>query len=148
FISFAYEFAMIYGLYFFFKAIFRKSLRSNIALAIVFNVISIISYYKIGVVEKPFWPEDILLIGNAMEIAGYGNITLEPIIIIQVFISVAILVVQWLITKYSKYEGKLKNVTRIIMGIVATVVLCVISLFNWTEVKGFEENNYIHEEGY
>ena len=34
------------------------------------------------------------------------------------------------------------------MGIVATVVLCVISLFNWTEVKGFEENNYIHEEGY
>lgn len=148
FISFAYEFAMIYGLYFFFKAIFGKSLRSNIALAIVFNVISIISYYKIGVVEKPFWPEDILLIGNAMEIAGYGNITLEPIIIIQVFISVAILVVQWLITKYSKYEGKLKNVTRIIMGIVATAVLCVISLFNWTEVKGFEENNYIHEEGY
>ena len=148
FLSFIYEFAMIYGLYFFFKAIFGKSLRSNIALAIVFNVISIISYYKIGVVEKPFWPEDILLIGNAMEIAGYGNITLEPIIIIQVFISVAILVVQWLITKYSKYEGKLKNVTRIIMGIVATVVLCVISLFNWTEVKGFEENNYIHEEGY
>ena len=148
FLSFIYEFTMIYGLYFFFKAIFRKSLKSNIALAIVFNVISIISYYKIGAVAKPFWPEDILLVGNAFEIAEYGNVTLEPIIIIQIFVSVAILVVQWLITKYSKYESKLKNVTRIIMAIAATAVLCVISLFNWTEVKGFEENNYIHEEGY
>ena len=148
FLSFIYEFAMIYGLYFFFKAIFGKSLRSNIALAIVFNVISIISYYKIGVVEKPFWPEDILLIGNAMEIAGYGNIHIEPIILIQIFITILVLVIQWLITKHTKYEERLKSITRIIMGIGAAVVICIISFFNWTKVQWFEENDYNYAINY
>ena len=69
-----YEIIIIYSFYFLFKAIFKKSLRSNIAIAVLFNLISIISFYKIQVVEKPFLPEDIMLIGNAFEIANYGNL--------------------------------------------------------------------------
>ena len=40
--SFIYELVIIYASYFLFRAIFKKSLFSNIAIAILFNIISII----------------------------------------------------------------------------------------------------------
>ena len=80
--SYIYEIMIIYGFYFWFKAIFKKSLRANGAICILFNLISIISYYKIKIVLKPFLPEDLLMLGNATEIMQYANIKIEPIIII------------------------------------------------------------------
>ena len=55
----------------------------------LFNLISIISFYKIQVVEKPFLPEDIMLIGNAFEIANYGNLKIEPILLFQIFLTIS-----------------------------------------------------------
>lgn len=147
-IHMVYELVVIYGFYSFFKAIFRKSLYSNIALAILLNIISIISFYKINVVAKPFWPEDILLAGNAVEIAGYGNIKFEPIIGIQIFLTIILIIVQLLITNYTKYENKLKNISRIILGIVSVAIICIACLFNWTSIKGFEQNDYNNKRYY
>ncbi len=146
--SFFYELIIIYGFYFLFKSIFKKSLKSNIAVSVLFNLIQIISFYKINSVDKPLWPEDILLIGNVTEIAGYGNIKFEAILLLQVFITALILIIQCLITKYSKYEGNLKNITRIIIGIVSIIVLCIACCFNWTTIRGFEEGEYNSKANY
>ena len=146
--SFFYELIIIYGFYFLFKSIFKKSLKSNIAVSVLFNLIQIISFYKINSVDKPLWPEDILLIGNVTEIAGYGNIKFEAILLLQVFITALILIIQWLITKYSKYEGNLKNITRIIIGIVSIIVLFIACCFNWTTIRGFEEGEYNSKANY
>ena len=137
-----YEIIIIYSFYFLFKAIFKKSLRSNIAIAVLFNLISIISFYKIQVVEKPFLPEDIMLIGNAFEIANYGNLKIEPIIIFQIFLTIILLVIQGLITSYTKYEKEPKKLTRIIVGVVSTIVILVACLGNWSNVKNLEEDDY------
>ena len=145
---FMYEIAIIYGWYYFFKAIFKKSLRANIALAILFNIISIISFYKVRIIEKPFWPEDIFMVGNALEIAGYGNLYVELTIVSQLILTVLLLVSQFVITKYTKYEGVLKNISRIIIGIVAIIILCVVCLFNWTKVEGFGSDNYNNKINY
>lgn len=140
--AFLYELVIVYGLYFFFKAIFKKSLRANIAIAILFNLISIISYYKVQVVEKPFLPEDILLIGSAFEIAGYGNLQIEPVLILQVFITTILLVIQGLITWYTKYEKYHKKLTRAIIGVVTAAILLLACLKNWSNMSLFTEDDY------
>lgn len=137
-----YELIIVYGFYFLFKAIFKKSLRSNIAIAVLFNLISIISFYKLQVVEKPFLPEDILLIGNAFEIAKYGNLQIEPILLLQVFLTTILLVIQGLITWYSKYEKYYKRITRIIVGTLSTIILLIACLGNWSNIEGLEEDDY------
>lgn len=137
-----YELIIVYGFYFLFKAIFKKSLMSNIAIAVLFNLISIISFYKLQVVEKPFLPEDILLIGNAFEIAKYGNLQIEPILLLQVFLTTILLVIQGLITWYSKYEKYYKRITRIIVGTLSAIILLIACLGNWTNVEGLEEDDY------
>lgn len=144
FINFAffYELVIVYGLYLLFKAIFKKSLRANIAIAVLFNLISIISYYKLQVVEKPFLPEDILLIGSALKIAGYGNLQIEPVLILQVFLTIILLVIQGLITWYTKYERYNKKLTRIIIGSTAIVILLIACLRNWSYISTFKEDDY------
>lgn len=140
--AFLYELVIVYGFYFFFKAIFKKSLRANIAIAILFNLISIISYYKVQIVEKPFLPEDILLIGSAFEIAGYGNLQIEPVLILQVFITTILLVIQGLITWYTKYEKHHKKLTRAIIGVVTAAILLLACLKNWSNMTLFTEDDY------
>ena len=133
---------IVYGLYLLFKAIFKKSLRANIAIAVLFNLISIISYYKLQVVEKPFLPEDILLIGSALKIAGYGNLQIELVLILQVFLTIILLVIQGLITWYTKYERYNKKLTRIIIGSAAIVILLIACLRNWSYISTFKEDDY------
>ena len=145
---FLYEAAIIYGLYFLFKAIFRKSLRSNIALAVVLNLISLISFYKIQAVAKPFWPEDILLIGNAVEIAGYGNLHFEANVVMQLLATIIFLVIQWLITKYTEYEGKQKIISRVVIGIIGISLLSFVCFYDRSDIKGFDEGNYNSQVNY
>ena len=142
FASIIYELVIVYGFYLLFKAIFKKSMRSNIAIAILFNIISIISYYKVNIVQKPFLPEDILLVGNALEIAEYGNLTITPIIIMQIIITVIVLVIQGLITWYSKYEKYHKTKTRIIIGAISGAFILIACLGNWSNVSGLGEDVY------
>lgn len=146
--SFIYELVIIYASYFLFRAIFKKSLFSNIAIAILFNIISIISFYKINVVGKPFLPEDILLIGDALEIASYGNLKIEKIIILQLIITIILLIVQWLIIQLSKYKENTRKIARGIMAVIAVAILCWACCFNWTDRVGFDENSYRVEDNY
>lgn len=146
--SFVYELWIIYGLYFLFKSIFKKSFISNCIIAAIFNIIQIISFYKIEAVSKPFWPEDILLAGNAMQIAGYGGIEFKWIIALQVILTIILLLIQFLITRYTKYEKTLRIPTRVIMGILSLAILCVSCLFNWTNIRGFVKDNFNNETNY
>ena len=140
--AFFYELVIIYGFYFFFKAILKKSLRANIAIAVLFNLISIISYYKLQVVEKPFLPEDILLIGSAFKIASYGNLQIEPVLLLQVFLTIILLVIQGLITWYTKYEKYHKKLTRAIVGTITAIILLIACLRNWSNMRLFNEDDY------
>lgn len=140
--AFLYELVIVYGFYFFFKAIFKKSLRANIAIAVLFNLISIISYYKLQVVEKPFLPEDILLIGSAFKIASYGNLQIEPVLLLQVFLTIILLVIQGLITWYTKYEKHHKKLTRAIVGTITAIILLIACLRNWSNMRLFNEDDY------
>lgn len=146
--SFLYEAIIIYGFYFLFKAIFKKSLYSNIGIAILFNIISIISFYKINVVGKPFLPEDILMIGDALEIASYGNLKIEKIIMLQLIITIILLIVQWLIIQLSKYKENTRKIARGIMAVIAVALSCWACCFNWTDRVGFDENSYRVEDNY
>ena len=131
FIVYVYEFVIIYGIYLLFKSIFKKSLPSNICLSVVLNLISIISYYKVSVVQKPLLPEDLSLIGNILEIAGYGNLKLDRIILIQIIVNAIILSIQFIITKYTHYEKIPKTRTRIIMAVTSILLLSCACLYRW-----------------
>lgn len=146
--SFLYEFVIIYGFYFLFKSIFKKSLFSNIAVAILFNIISIISFYKVNIVSKPFLPEDIFLIGNALEIAGYGDLKVEKIVIFQLILTIILLIIQWLIIQFSKYKENTKKVPRIIMAVLSIILLLFACCFNWSDKVAFTENGYETETDY
>ena len=131
-----YEILTVSGFALLFKAIFKKSLRKNIALTILFQIISIISFYKVQVVEKPFWPEDILLIGSATDIAKFGNIKLELMIEIQIILSIAILVIQKMITSKTNYEEYFKDSKKIRISkfILSMIILISICGFNWASL--------------
>ena len=134
FIVFVYEFVIVYGIYLLFKAIFKKSFISNIALSIILNLISIISFYKVTVTQKPLLPEDIFLIGNALEIAEYGNLKVEAIILLQILINIIILAIQYIITKFTKYEKNPKNITRVIMGAISIICILFACLYKWNNI--------------
>ena len=133
FIVYIYEFVIIYGIYLLFKAIFRKSLPSNICLSIILNLISIISFYKVSIAQKPFLPEDLFLIENALEIAEYGNLKLEGIILLQIIINVIVLALQFIITKYTNYEKIPKTSTRIVMLVFSIILLSCACLYRWSD---------------
>lgn len=139
--SLQYEIMLIYGFYFFFKAIFKKSIRANVAMSILFNIISIISYYKVATVQKPFLPEDLLMIGNVLEIAQYADLSFTPILFVQLFLTISVLVIQFLITKYTNYEKAPKKITRIIVGIISTILILLCCLVNWSDRQFFGEDN-------
>lgn len=129
-----YEIIILIGFNLLFKAIFRKSLYKNIGLSILFQIISIISFYKATVVKDPFLPEDLFLIGNAVEIARYGNLQIVPLIVIQVVINIVLLIVQGVVTSYTKYETPAKGKKRIFSFIFAIVILFVTCFCNWESI--------------
>ncbi len=133
FMGILYECFIIYGLYLLIYSISKKSLSSNIGLSVILNLISIISFYKISVTQKPFLPEDIFLIGNAFEIAKYGDIKIEPIIIIQIMVTVFILLIQFFITKYTNYEKTPNKIKRVIMAGISLILLFSICFFSWNK---------------
>ncbi len=123
-IKFLFEITLLIGFSLLFKAIFKKSLRKNIALSILFQIISIISFFKMEVVQKPFLPTDLSLIGNTFEIIGYGNLNFIQVgIIQQLFVNIVLLIVQGIITKQTHYEKVISGRKRIISFIIAVIIL-------------------------
>lgn len=110
-----------------------------VILSIIFNLISIISFYEINITGSPFLPEDLLLIGNATEIIGYANIEMNIVIVLQIFITIILLVIQLMITKYTNYDRGLQKKSRIIIVIISIIVLSVGLLFNWNGIRNFGE---------
>ena len=140
-VTIIYELLIIIGFSILFKVIFKKSIIRNICLSILFQTISIISFYKVAITQKPFLPEDILLVGNALEIAKYGNLTIQPIIIIQIFVNIIVLLIQGLITSYTKWETITKKKSINILKLCLAIIILISTLF-------FSWGKYLPEEKY
>ncbi len=97
---------ILFATFFILKAIFRNNLKSYVALTIITLIITLISYYKYNILYEPLIPTDILLIGNAGEIAGFG-LTWPPLIIW--IITITLVLILLLYTKTRKKENKEKH---------------------------------------
>ncbi len=74
------------------RSLMKDSLKTNIVLTAIMLIITLISYYKYAILEQPFIPTDILLIGNIGEIAKFG-ISLPTLSIILVIVFLILLLV-------------------------------------------------------
>lgn len=88
------------------------------------------------------------MIGDALEIASYGNLKIEKIIMLQLIITIILLIVQWLIIQLSKYKENTRKIARGIMAVIAVALSCWACCFNWTDRVGFDENSYRVEDNY
>lgn len=135
----------------FFRLISKNSFISNLIISIICLLITIISYYKIQVLEIPLLVTDVFLIGNITQIAGYGNISLEPKIVAIIILVIELLAIQFIIVRKQKKPiiTKKEIIVRIILAIILFTFIASIcvtndewSLFGITE-KQFEfKTNY------
>lgn len=121
------SYLIILGLLFISKAIFKNNFISNLVVTILVCLISIISYYKYTLLRSPLVPTDILLIGNANQIAEFG-LTFPPLhIIYSVVILGAILVLQYVLEKRYNIDYKIeswkKELYRIPLFFIGIVIL-------------------------
>ena len=71
------------------KSFVKDNFKTNVITTVFTVIITIISFYKYRVLELPFLPSDVLLIGNAGEIAKFG-LTAPPISINAIPLMLAI----------------------------------------------------------
>ena len=68
------------------KSIVKDNFKAHVITTVITLIISIISYYKYSILELPFIPNDVLLIGNTGEIAKFGLSMPSVIMVISVII--------------------------------------------------------------
>lgn len=129
---------IILAIQFILKGLLNENWKTNIVLTIIVLIVTIISYYKFKILELPFVPSDILLIGNLNQITEFG-ITFLPIstifiIIILLIIYIIIVLLQYIINKkinVRKNADKISNyifrIVIFIIGIVLLYNLCITS---------------------
>lgn len=109
------------------KSIVKENWKTNIISTILILIITIISYYKYQILELPFLPSDILLIGNINQIAEFGLTFLPINTVLILLVLFGILIVQYLINKENntlKTQKTIKNnIFRIVMFIIGTILL-------------------------
>lgn len=129
------------------RALLKNTFISNIVVTVITTIISIISYYKYSILAQPFVPNDVLLIGNAEQIAGFG-LSIPSFNLIYCVISLAfVLFLEYKIEKkYNFNEKKLEwkkewyRIPLLIIGVVVIVLLC----FN---AKRFEKTKLNNDLG-
>lgn len=118
-----------------FKGIFNNSFKANLIVTIFGMIIATISYYKINRLSEPFIPSDILLIGNAKEIATYGLTLPSMMIVLSILLLSIVFILHYSIDKkikiYKENNKKLKiknMIARIIMftiGVLLLLFMCI-----------------------
>ena len=112
---------IILSIMFIIKSLIQDNFKTSLISTIIVFVITIISYYKYNVLELPFLPGDILLIGNIKQIAEFG-LSNPPInMIISIFIIFLMLVLLYIIQK--KYP--VVNTKNNIQSDTFRIIICV-----------------------
>lgn len=114
------------------RAIFKNGFISNTVVTLILLLIAIISYYKGLVLNQPFVPTDIMLIGNIGQIVEFGITPPSYKIVISTIILATMLLLQFLFEKKLKFnykfQGLIKELYRIpllIVGIIIIYMLCI-----------------------
>lgn len=147
-------FLITFSIFLIINAIIKNNLRTNIILTSITLIISIISYYKFIILENPFVPSDILLIGNINQIGKFG-ITLIPIQNILLMLSlILLLVLQYLFKKeYYKEEQNerkmyLLRIIVFLLGIAMLYNICISpNRFSKLGIKNDMRTNYYYMAG-
>lgn len=126
------SYLIMLALLFISKAIFKNTFLSNLVVTILTVIIAIISYYKNSILNQPFVPTDVLLIGNADQIAAFGLSLPTLNMIYSIVVLAMILFLQFVVEKkYNinyKFENWKKELYRIplfIIGIVIIIYTCI-----------------------
>lgn len=143
------SYLIIFSLFIIIKSIVRDNLKTNIILTIITLIITIISYYKFKILELPFLPSDILLIGNAHQIAEFGLTSPNIGMIFIIILLVLLLVLNYIIRKqyYKKTKVTLKTdwyrIPLFFIGIFIIYSVCI-KPNRFTKLKLINElgNNY------
>lgn len=137
-------FIIMLSIFFIIKSLIKDNLKTNVVLTIIVLIITFISYYKFKALELPFMPTDILLVGNAGEIASFGLTFPSISAIVILVLIITILVLQKIIRKkyYQKEKISLKTdwyrIPLFIIGIIALYNICIAP--NRFEKLGLENN--------
>lgn len=108
----------------FLRLISKNSFISNLILTIVCLLITIISYYKIQILEVPLFVTDVFLLKNILQIAGYGNLFFEPTIIVIIILLAELLFIQYIILK--KQDKRKITVKEIVVRIILAIIVFVV----------------------
>lgn len=140
---------IIVNIFIIIKSLVKDNFKTNVILTIIVLITTFISYYKFKALELPFMPTDILLIGNAGEIASFG-LTFPSLPIIGIFILIiTILVLQNIIRKkyYKKQKVTLKTdwyrIPLFLVGIIVLYYICIApNRFEKLDLENNLGNNY------
>ena len=138
---------ILFATFFILKAVLRDNLKANIVLTVITLIISLISYYKHSILDEPLMPLDILLIGNAGEIAGFG-LTWPPLIMWIITAVLTLLLVFYArVRKKEKHKISLKSdIYRIPLFFVGTFIIyymCISPVrFENLRIKNTAADNY------
>lgn len=111
----------------FLRLINKNSFRSNLILTIICVIITVISYFKMGILEVPFKAVDLLLVKNVFQIAEFGNVVIDYKIIKAIFIIILLLTLQFIILKKQNRTDVINKKRIIVRMILAAIIFVVIS---------------------
>jgi len=142
------SYLIILSIQFMIKSIVKENWKTNIISTILVLVITIISYYKYNILNLPFVPSDILLIGNIGQIAKFGVKSLPITTILIILILFLILFLHYLINKKNNSLKKNNTLEMYIFRIILFIVGIVI-LYNLCIVPNrYERLNIKNDMGY
>lgn len=122
---------IILSLFIIFKGIVKDNLKTNIIVTFIVMVITIISYYKYKILELPFVPNDVLLIGNIKQIASFGLSLPSVEILLILIVIILLLFLQYLLrNKNCKNESNFKKdilwrISCFVIGIFLLYNICI-----------------------
>lgn len=121
------------------RALLKNTFISNIVVTGITTIISIISYYKYSLLNQPFVPNDILLAGNANQIASFG-LSMPSINVIFCVVTLGlVLYFEYLIEKKYKINEKKLNWKKEWYRIPLLFIGCILIFFLCFDAKRFEK---------
>lgn len=126
------SYIILCALFFIVKSIIKNNFISNITTTGIVFVITLISYYKYQILQNPFVPADVLLIGNINQIATFGLTVPSIQIILCISMLIVFLLLQWLVEKKLniKYDIKgwkqeLYRIPLFLIGVAIIFMTCI-----------------------
>lgn len=117
---------IILGISLIIRSFSKNNFISNCILSGIMLCITLVSYYKNQILQQPFLPTDILLIGNLNQITEFGFTGISIKMIRNIIMLISILIIDYSINK--KIESKINLVQRICLCCVGVILICFLCI--------------------